>query len=350
MGILIPEKYGGAGLTYRHYVAVLEELGAVEGGHRPLGRGPQLALHEPYLSSSASDEGNSAGCRGLASGKVVGAWGLTEPEAGSDSGATKTTAVRNGKGWVLNGSKNFITHAGVRRGRRGDGPDQARGPTPTGFRLLSCRSTTPGRHGRQARGQGRDAHLGHGRAHLRGLPGRSTKPFSGRKATGSSRPWRFSTAAGSRSPRCPWASPRAPSTRPWPTPSSAASSVSPIAAFQAIRFKLADMATRSRRPVSSPTEAADAKDAGRKTTLISSQAKLYASEVGGPCRRGGGPDPRRLRLLQGLSRGEALARRQAVHDRRRDERDPAARHRPRIDRRVIPPDRGRNRSTAAGAP
>ena len=99
----------------------------------------------------------------LASGDVIGAWGLTEPEAGSDSGATKTTAVRDSGGWVLNGSKNFITHAGaggiaVVMARTQPGKDHH------GISAFLVPLDTPRCHGRKTRRQDRHAHFRHGLA------------------------------------------------------------------------------------------------------------------------------------------------------------------------------------------
>ena len=112
LGILVPEEYGGVGLSYSHYVMILEELGAVEGGI-----GLSVAAHNSLCTGHVLTYGSEAQRRTwlprLAAGEILGAWALTEPDAGSDSGATKTTAVRNDRGWLLNGSKNFITHASV---------------------------------------------------------------------------------------------------------------------------------------------------------------------------------------------------------------------------------------------
>jgi len=97
----------------------------------------------------------------------------------------------------------------------------------------------------------------------------------------------------------------------------------PISEFQAIQWKLADMATEIEAAKLLTYRAAAMKDAGMKTTLESSMAKLYASEVAVKCANEGVADPRRLRLHQGLSGGEILSRRQAVYDRRRHQRNPA---------------------------
>ena len=112
LGILIPEEYGGAGLGYVEYVAILEEIGAADGGV-----GLSVAAHNSlctnHLYAFGSEQLKRDYLPKLASGEWIGAWGLTESEAGSDAGGTRTTAVRDGDGWVLNGSKTFITHASV---------------------------------------------------------------------------------------------------------------------------------------------------------------------------------------------------------------------------------------------
>ncbi len=112
LGVLFPEKYGGAGLTYMDYQAILEEVSCVD---------PSVALSLAAHNSLGANHIYQFGTEAqrqkyipkLASGEWLAAWGLTESEAGSDSSGTRTTAVQDGEGWVLNGSKNFITNASV---------------------------------------------------------------------------------------------------------------------------------------------------------------------------------------------------------------------------------------------
>jgi alkylation response protein AidB-like acyl-CoA dehydrogenase len=112
LGTVFPEEYGGSGLTTRDYAAIVEELASVDGSVALA-----LAAHTSLGSSHIFRFGNEAQRRRymprLTSGEWLAAWGLTESEAGSDSGGTRTTAVRDGGNWVLNGSKNFITNASV---------------------------------------------------------------------------------------------------------------------------------------------------------------------------------------------------------------------------------------------
>ena len=112
LGVVIPEEYGGSGLGYVEYAAILEEIGAADGGI-----GLSVAAHNSlctnHLYLFGSEELKREFLPKLAAGEWIGAWGLTESEAGSDAGGTRTTAVRDGGEWVLNGSKTFITHATV---------------------------------------------------------------------------------------------------------------------------------------------------------------------------------------------------------------------------------------------
>ncbi len=112
LGIIIPEEFGGSGLGYVEYAVILEEIGAADGGVG-LGVAAHNSLCTNHLFQFGSDGLKRKYLPKLASGEWVGAWGLTEADAGSDAGGTRTTAVREGNEWVLNGSKNFITHATV---------------------------------------------------------------------------------------------------------------------------------------------------------------------------------------------------------------------------------------------
>lgn len=112
LGVIIPEAYGGAGLSYIDYIGVIEELSRVDGSV-----GISIAAHNSLCTNHifmfGTEEQKRRWVTPLAQGKAIGAWGLTESEAGSDSKGTKTTAVLDGNQWVLNGSKNFITHGSV---------------------------------------------------------------------------------------------------------------------------------------------------------------------------------------------------------------------------------------------
>jgi alkylation response protein AidB-like acyl-CoA dehydrogenase len=276
LGILIPEEYGGAGLSYRHYIAVLEELGAVEGGV-----GLSVAAHNSLCTNHIYKFGSEVQRRrwlpDLASGRMLGAWGLTEPEAGSDSGATRTVARREGAGWVLSGSKNFITHASV----GGVAVVMARTAPGTDHRGISAfivpldaAGVVAGKHEDKVGMRisdtaslileecrlGDDALLGaEGQGFLQAMEVLDGGRISiAALAVGIAR-GAFDAALGYAKLRRQFGR--------------------PISDFQGIRFKLADMATLLDAARLLTERAADAKDAGGKTTAMSAQAKVYASEA-----------------------------------------------------------------------
>lgn len=114
MGVLVPTEYGGAGMGYFEYSAAIQEVAKVCGSI-----GLSLAAHNSlctgHILTFASDEQKKKYLPKLATAEYLGAWGLTEPNTGSDAGNMKTTAVRDGDDWTINGTKNWITH-----GKSGD--------------------------------------------------------------------------------------------------------------------------------------------------------------------------------------------------------------------------------------
>jgi alkylation response protein AidB-like acyl-CoA dehydrogenase len=114
MGVLVPEEFGGAGLSYFEYVQVIVEVAKVCGSI-----GLSVAAHNSlctgHIMTFGNDEQKRRWLPKLATAEWIGAWGLTEPNTGSDAGNMKTTAVRDGDNWVINGTKNWITH-----GKSGD--------------------------------------------------------------------------------------------------------------------------------------------------------------------------------------------------------------------------------------
>jgi alkylation response protein AidB-like acyl-CoA dehydrogenase len=109
MGVLVPEKYGGAGLSYFEYKAIIEEIAKVDGSI-----GLSVAAHNSLCTGHillfANEEQKQKYLPKLATAEWIGAWGLTEPNTGSDAGNMKCTAVRDGNNWIINGTKNWITH------------------------------------------------------------------------------------------------------------------------------------------------------------------------------------------------------------------------------------------------
>ncbi len=114
MGVLVPEKYGGTGLGYFEYSAVIQEVAKVCGSI-----GLSVAAHNSLCTGHILAFGNEAQKQKylpkLATAEHIGAWGLTEPNTGSDAGNMKTTAVKDGNNWIINGTKCWITH-----GKSGD--------------------------------------------------------------------------------------------------------------------------------------------------------------------------------------------------------------------------------------
>jgi alkylation response protein AidB-like acyl-CoA dehydrogenase len=114
MGVLVPEEYGGAGLGYFEYNVIIQEVAKVCGAI-----GLSLAAHNSLCTNHILTFGNEEQKKKylpkLATAEFIGAWGLTEPNTGSDAGNMKTVAVKDGNDWIINGTKNWITH-----GKSGD--------------------------------------------------------------------------------------------------------------------------------------------------------------------------------------------------------------------------------------
>ena len=127
MGVLVPEEFGGSGLTYDEYITVIDEISQIDSSI-----GLSLAAHNSLCTGHILQFGNESQKKKwlpkLSSAEHIGAWGLTEHNTGSDAGGMSTTAVKDGNEWVINGAKNFITHAIsgdvavviVRTGKKGD--------------------------------------------------------------------------------------------------------------------------------------------------------------------------------------------------------------------------------------
>jgi alkylation response protein AidB-like acyl-CoA dehydrogenase len=114
MGVLVPEQYGGTGLGYYEYSAIIQEIAKVCGSI-----GLSLAAHNSLCTGHilyfGSEVQKQKYLPKLATAENIGAWGLTEPNTGSDAGNMKTTAVKDGENWIINGAKSWITH-----GKSGD--------------------------------------------------------------------------------------------------------------------------------------------------------------------------------------------------------------------------------------
>ncbi|HEY9342992.1 MAG TPA: acyl-CoA dehydrogenase family protein [Hanamia sp.] len=114
MGVLVPQEYGGAGLSYLEYSAVIQEISKVCGSI-----GLSVAAHNSlctgHILAFGNEEQKNEYLPKLATAEFIGAWGLTEPNTGSDAGNMQCVAVKDGDDWIINGTKNWITH-----GRSGD--------------------------------------------------------------------------------------------------------------------------------------------------------------------------------------------------------------------------------------
>jgi alkylation response protein AidB-like acyl-CoA dehydrogenase len=276
LGALVPEAYRGSALTYREYIAIIEELAAVEGGVA-LSVAAHNSLCTNHILLFGSEAQKEHWLPRLATGEILGAWGLTEPEAGSDAGGTRTVATRRGAGWVLRGSKNFTTHASV----GGVAVLMARTTPGTDHQGISAFVVPLDAKG-VAVGKKEDklgmrisdtASLILDDCHLpaEALLGREGEGFV--QAMEVLDGGRISIAAlgvgiarGALDAAVAYAKERRQFDRP-------------IAQFQAIRLKLADMATAVAAARLLTERAADAKDAGEKVTLSASQAKLFSSET-----------------------------------------------------------------------
>lgn len=127
MGVLVPEELGGSGLGYHEYITIIEEISKVDPSI-----GLSVAAHNSlctnHILTFGNEEQKKKWVPKLATGEHIGAWGLTEHGTGSDAGGMNTTAVKEGDFWIVNGAKNFITHAVsgdisvviVRTGKKGD--------------------------------------------------------------------------------------------------------------------------------------------------------------------------------------------------------------------------------------
>jgi alkylation response protein AidB-like acyl-CoA dehydrogenase len=276
LGSIFPESLGGAGLTYIDYAIILEELARVDPSVSLI-----VAAHTSLCANHIFIAGNEEQHRRylpkLASGEWIGCWSLTEPEAGSDAAGTRTTAIREGDHWVVNGGKTFTTnahHAQVCVGMAvTDRAAAQRGisaflfePGMPGFRL----GKKENKMGFRASATG-EVLFDNCRLPASQLLGKEGEGFidSLRVLDGG----RISIAAlslgiaiGAYDAALRYARQRKQFGRF-------------ISEFQAIQFKLADMATQIEAAKLLTYQAAAFKDAGRRVTRESAMAKLFASEI-----------------------------------------------------------------------
>jgi len=280
MGAIFPAEYGGAEMGYVEYVTIIEELSRVDGSV-----GIVVAAHTSLCSNHIYLAGSEAQKRKyiprLATGEFIGAWGLTEPGSGSDAGSARMTAVRKGNNWVLNGTKTFITN--------GHYADVAV--------VIAVTDKAAHTHGLSAFvvDKGTKGFRAGKKENKLGLRASDTaelifedcvipaENLLGKEGDGFIDAMRvldggrisiaalsLGMAQGAYEAALKYSKERKQFGRP-------------ISEFQAIQWKLADMATEIDAARLLTLRSASLKDAGRKTTLESSMAKLYASEVAVRC-------------------------------------------------------------------
>ena len=276
LGMLLPAEYGGAELGYVEYVLAVEELSAVDGSI-----GIIVASHNSLCTNHIFLAGNEEQKRRylprLATGETLGAWGLTEPGSGSDAGSARTTAVRKGDGWVLNGNKTFITNGHYAeiavviavtdrdKGTRGLSAFVVEKGTP-GFRSGKKENKLGLRASDTSELIFEDCEIP--AENLLGMEGEgfvdSMRVLDGGRISIAA--LSLGIAKGAFEAALKYSKERRQFGKA-------------ISEFQGIQWKLADMATELEAARLLTHRAAVMKDAGEKTTLESSMAKLYASEV-----------------------------------------------------------------------
>ena len=282
LGIPVPEQWGGAGMDILAYAIAVEEIGRVWGSlglivaaHTSLGCGPILL--------AGTDEQKRDFLTPLASGKVIGGYGLTEPNAGSDAGGIRTTATRadgDGSEWVLNGGKRFITNAGqagtyvvaARTGSNDKGAPEISAfivPADTAGFSVGRLEEKLGLHA-SATGELRFDGARIPSANLLGEEGKGFRTFltildGGRISIGA---LALGLAQAALDAAVPYVRERQQFGRP-------------IGTFEAVAFRVADMATEIEAARNLVYRAAWLRDQGRDYGLAAAQAKLFASEVAG---------------------------------------------------------------------
>jgi len=276
MGVLVPEQYGGSGFSYTEYVTAIVELSKICGSI-----GLSMAAHNSlctgHILAFGNEEQKKKYLPKLATAEWIGAWGLTETGTGSDAGGMHTTAVKDGDYYIINGSKNFITHAItgnvavviVRTGEKGDSH---------GMTAFIIEKGTPGfKSGKKENKLGMRASetaeliFDNCRVHKDQMLGKEGEGFI--QAMKVLDGGRISIAAlsvgiakGAFEAALKYSKEREQFGKP-------------ISQFQAIGFKLADMATEIEAAELLTFLAADRKNKGLKMTKEGAFAKYYASEV-----------------------------------------------------------------------
>lgn len=276
MGVLVPENYGGSGLSYQEYITIIDEISQVCGSI-----GLSVAAHNSlctnHILTFANEKQKQKYLPKLASGEWIGAWGLTETGTGSDAGGMTTTAVEDGDYFVLNGSKNFITHAIssniavviARTGEKGDSHGMTAFVIEKGTMGFSA-GKKENKLGMRA-SETACLFFDNCRVHKDNILGnvgdgfiQSLKILDGGRISIAA--LSLGIAKGALEAALKYAQQREQFGKA-------------IISFQGISFKLADMATKIEASELLTRKAGYLKDAGKKVTKLSAMAKLYASET-----------------------------------------------------------------------
>ncbi len=276
MGVLVPQEYGGSGLGYLEYVTAIKELGAVCGSIA-LSMAAHNSLCTGHILAFANEAQKKNWLPKLATAEWIGAWGLTEANTGSDAMRMQTTAVQDGDYWVINGSKNWITHGitgnvAVVLVRTGDLLDSK------GITTFVIERGTPGfKAGKKENKLGMRASetaeliFENCRVHKDNILGnigdgfvQAMKVLDGGRISIAA--LSLGIATGAYRAAIKYSKEREQFGQP-------------ICNFQGIAFKRADMATKIEASELLTFQAADLKNRGEKVTLESAYAKYYASEV-----------------------------------------------------------------------
>jgi alkylation response protein AidB-like acyl-CoA dehydrogenase len=276
MGAVWPTEYGGAGLSTLDYAIVMEEVSRADAGVA-LSLAAHNSLCSGHIFLAGNEEQKKKYLTPLAKGEKVGCWGLTENSAGSDAGGTKTVAVKDGDHWVLNGSKTFITNASVAdtavvmavtdktKGKKGISAFVVERGTP-GFRPGKKEDKLGVRSSDTSELVLEDCRVP--AANLLGQEGNGfvdTLRILDRGRIGIAA-WSLGIAQASLETSMSYAQGRRQFGHA-------------IAEFQAIQFKIADMAVKVDAARLLTWRAAQLRDSGQEHTTQSSMAKLYASEI-----------------------------------------------------------------------
>ncbi len=276
MGVFIPEEYGGSGMNYHEYISVIVEISKVCGSI-----GLSVAAHNSlctgHIYYNASEEQKRKYLPKLATGEWIGAWGLTETGTGSDAGGMNTTAVKDGDHWILNGSKNFITHGKsgdvavviVRTGEKGDSHGMSAFIIEKGTEGFSA-GKKENKLGMRA-SETTELIFDNCRVHKDQMIGEEGSGFiqamkvldGGRISIGA---LSLGIAKGAYEAALNYSKEREQFGKP-------------ICEHQAIAFKLADMATKIEAADLLLAQAADLKNKGKKLVTESAMAKMYSSEI-----------------------------------------------------------------------